>query len=96
MTAGPAGRVAAILRLLRPVVDELLVAVDDRAGDDVVSAAVDVADRVVRYPYAEPVDRPLAWLHDQCAGEWVLTIDDDEIPGARSWRRCRTWCATTT
>jgi hypothetical protein len=35
---------------------------------------------VIHYPYAEPVDRPLAWIHSECRGDWVLTVDDDEIP----------------
>src|SRR5438093_666212 len=50
-------------------------------ADDATEAALAaVADRVIRYPYAEPVDRPLAWIHSECRGDWVLTIDDDEIP----------------
>jgi hypothetical protein len=82
MTAGPAGRIAALLALYRPVAAELFVAVDDRAEPAVVAAALAAGARVVRYPYAEPVDRPLAWLHHECVGDWVLTIDDDEVPSA--------------
>jgi hypothetical protein len=80
MTRGPADRVAAMLGLFRGVADEIVVAVDDRAGEEVEAALASVADRLLRYPYEEPVDRPLAWIHAQCRGEWVLTIDDDEIP----------------
>ena len=80
MTRGPADRVAAMLALFRVVADEILVALDDRAEPDVEAALGAVADRVIRYPYAEPVDRPLAWIHSECRGDWVLTIDDDEIP----------------
>src|SRR5438034_7970423 len=80
MTRGPAARVATMLELLRPVVDEIVVAVDDRAEPAVVAALGSVADRLVGYPYAEPVDRPLPWLHRQCSGRWLLTVDDDEIP----------------
>jgi hypothetical protein len=80
MTRGPADRVAAMLALFRPVVDEIVVAVDDRAEREVEAALVSVADRLLRYPYDEPVDRPLAWIHARCTGEWVLTVDDDEIP----------------
>jgi hypothetical protein len=81
MTRGPGDRVAAMLALFRPVADEILVAVDDRAGPELDAALGGVADRLIRYPYAEPVDRPLAWIHAECRGEWVLTVDDDEIPG---------------
>jgi len=80
MTRGPADRVAAMLALLRGVADEIVVAVDDRAGEEVEAALAPVADRLLRYPYEEPVDRPLAWIHAQCTGEWVLTVDDDEVP----------------
>jgi hypothetical protein len=80
MTRGPADRVAAMLALFRLVADEIVVAIDDRAGREVDAALAGVADRLIRYPYAEPVDRPLAWIHAQCDGDWVLTIDDDEIP----------------
>ena len=83
MTAGPAARLAAILTLLRPVADEILIAVDDRAEPSVVSALGRVADRLILYPYAEPVDRPLPWLHTEAQGDWVLSLDDDEIPSAR-------------
>ena len=80
MTRGPAGRVAAILELVRPVADEIVVAVDERAEPDVVATLAQAADRLIGYPYAEPVDRPLPWLHRQCSGTWLLTVDDDELP----------------
>ena len=82
MTAGPAARVGALLALYAPVADDIFVAVDDRADPSVAAAALDAGARVVRYPYLEPVDRPLAWLHERCRGDWVLTIDDDEVPSA--------------
>jgi hypothetical protein len=79
MTAGPAARVGALLRLLRPAADELVVALDERAGNDV-AAAAGAADTVVRYRYREPVDRPLRWLFSLCTADWILNVDDDEIP----------------
>ena len=80
MTRGPGAQVAAMLALLRPVVDEIVVAIDDRCSEDLDAALAPVADKLLRYPYADPVDRPLPWLHAQCSGAWVLTIDDDEVP----------------
>jgi hypothetical protein len=80
MTGGPAARVAAVLSLVREVADEIVVALDDRAGEDVRDAMAAVADQILLYPYAEPVDRPVPWLHTQCRGDWVLNLDDDEIP----------------
>ena len=72
MTRGPGPRVAAILELLRPVADEIVVALDDRAETEVAAALAGVTDRLVAYPYAEPVDRPLPWLFRQCSGRWIL------------------------
>lgn len=80
MTAGPGARVAALLESLRPVADEILVAVDSRADASTRSDLAAVADRLVVYPYAEPVDRPLPWLFGQCRGAWAFSVDDDEIP----------------
>jgi hypothetical protein len=80
MTAGPGPRVAALLETLRPVADEIVVALDDRADPSVGADLAAVADRIVIYPYADPVDRPMPWLFQQCRGEWALVVDDDEIP----------------
>jgi len=80
MTAGPGPRVAALLGALRPVADEILVALDDRADSAARRDLATVADRIVLYPFAEPVDRPLPWLFGQCRCDWALALDDDEIP----------------
>jgi hypothetical protein len=80
MTAGPGARVTATLELLRPLAHEIIVAVDDRAPADVVEDVATVADRVVLYPFLDPVDRPLPWLFHECRSDWMLTLDDDEVP----------------
>jgi hypothetical protein len=82
LTGGTAlPRLAAILRLLRPVADEIVVGVDARARRSA-DLLGDVADRIVLFTHAEPSDRPIAWLIRQCAGDWVFNIDDDEVPSA--------------
>jgi hypothetical protein len=81
MTAGPGPRVASTLELLRPIAQEIIVALDDRAVADVYDDVAAVADRVIAYPFLEPVDRPLPWLFRECRCDWMLTLDDDEIPG---------------
>jgi hypothetical protein len=80
MTRGPGSRVAALLQTLRPFAEEVLVALDDRADPSVREDLAAVADRIVLFPFAEPVDRPLPWLFEQCRAEWALVLDDDEIP----------------
>src|SRR4051812_395897 len=82
MTAGPGPRVAALLEAFRPVADEIVVALDSRADDETEGALAAVSDRLVRYRYREPVDRPIRWLHSLCASDWNFNIDDDEVPSA--------------
>lgn len=79
MTADPPARVAAALVALRPVADEIVVAVDSRVEPDALGAYEGVADRVVRFDFRPPVDRPRAWLATQCAGDWMLSLDGDEV-----------------
>ncbi len=74
-------RLTAILRLLRPVADEIVVALDDRARESA-SMLAGVADRILLFSHAEPGDRPIVWLCSECRGDWIFNIDDDEIPSA--------------
>ena len=82
MTVDPPAQVAASLRLLRSVADEIIVAVDSRVNAAELVAYEGVADRVVRFHYRPPVDRPRRWLHSQCSGEWTMYLDGDEVPSA--------------
>jgi len=81
LTAGPAARVAALLALLRPVAGELVVGLDERAEPEVGRSLAAVADRVVRHRYLH-YNRSLTWLFSLCSGDWILAIDDDEVPSA--------------
>jgi hypothetical protein len=80
LSGGPPGRLGALLALLRPVVDEIVVGLDDRVDLDRFGAVPELCDVLVRYPYAEPVECPRAWLASQCRGDWIFSIDDDEVP----------------
>ena len=80
-TNGPAWLLERQLGLLRPIADEIVVAVDTRAGGRVVAAARKVADRVERRRWVDPLERSLAWLHSQCSADWILRVDTDEIAG---------------
>jgi len=82
MTADPPAQVAVALGALRPVADEIVVAADSRVDGGALRAYEDVADRVVRFEFRPPVDRPRAWLAAQCTGDWLLSIDGDEVPSA--------------
>lgn len=72
-------RLAGILSLLRPVVDEIVVALDDR-NESAAGVLAGVADRVVLFPHRAPGDRPVPWLFGLCRSDWIFNIDDDEVP----------------
>jgi hypothetical protein len=70
-----------VLELLRPLALQIVVALDDRAEADAPALAA-VADEVILFPHRDPGDSLVPWLHAQCAGEWILNVDDDEAPSA--------------
>jgi hypothetical protein len=82
LSGGPPRRLAALLELLRPVADELVVAVDDRVDPARLGPIGELADTLVRYPFADCLERAIGWLHSLCRGDAVFRIDDDEVPSA--------------
>jgi SAM-dependent methyltransferase len=81
MTAAEPARVRAFLEQWRPVVDEIVVAVDDRAHPQTTNECARFADRVYVVPApTSHMDSYLGWLHSRCSGEWILRADDDEVP----------------
>jgi len=78
-TNDPGPRIAAILAPFQAVADEILVVADSRVPESDLRDYESVADRLVLYEYIPPVERPLAWAHRLCAGNWVFRIDGDEI-----------------
>jgi hypothetical protein len=81
MSGGDPGRLAALLELCREAVDEIVVALDERVDPERAGRVVELADTVLRAPYAPPPERMLPWLYAQCRGDWILKLDDDEVPG---------------
>jgi hypothetical protein len=79
LTAGPGPRLATILEELRAVADEIIVAVDSRVDPSRLGHHARVADRIVRFEFAPPIERARPWLFGLCSGEWILEIDDDEV-----------------
>lgn len=77
----PLDRFVALVELLRPVVNEFIVVVDDRT-------AVEAADIMSSWRGVTLV--PFRWVDDfsaarnaalpHCQGDWVLHLDPDEIP----------------
>lgn len=79
MTSDPGARVAAIMRQLRAVATEIVVAVDSRLDPDRLGRYAEVADKLVRYEFVDSSLQAVPWLVRQCGGEWILLIDGDEV-----------------
>jgi hypothetical protein len=79
LTNAPGDRLESILEQLRPVADEVVVGADSRVGDERRREYASSADIVlpIDFVFAE---RHLAWLVEQCSSDWVLRVDDDEVP----------------
>jgi hypothetical protein len=76
------GAALAFLHAWRPHADELVVAVDERAHPDTAEACRAVADQLHVVPAVAHVERYLGWMLSRCSGEWILRMDDDELPSA--------------
>jgi hypothetical protein len=76
--------VAAILRLYRPVVDEIVVAVNGRFTQEELQPLIGLADRIMpcemRADFLQ--ERYRSWLYAECRGEFICTVDSDEVPSA--------------
>jgi hypothetical protein len=79
VTRGPPERVRALLGLLRPRADEIVLAVDQGGDRSTLDACADLADRRFLVEVGAP-DRVMGWLHRQCSADWILRLDDDEAP----------------
>ena len=80
MVSAPPARVAAMLAPLRGLRPEVVLVIDDRLDESFDSDFRRLGDRVFRAPYLGAVSRAFGWLRSQCTGEWVLRLDDDEVP----------------
>jgi len=80
MTGDQPDQVARCLTLLKPVVDQINVAVDSRVDERMLGSLLEVSDQLWRFDFRPPVDRPRAWLASRCTADWIFWIDGDEIP----------------
>jgi predicted O-methyltransferase YrrM len=63
--------------------DEIVVGVDRSSTDSTESICARYADKLFRLEPIGTSEVALAWLNDQCSGDWILRLDDDEQPSAR-------------
>ncbi len=73
---------AATLAPLRNLVDEVVLAVDDRVDPGWIEDYRGLADRVILLGFPGSFSRTFAWLREQCRGDWILHLEDDEAPSA--------------
>jgi hypothetical protein len=78
--SGPAGRVRALLERVRPHVDEIVLMVDRSGDTGALEACADLADQRLTFELRDSPARLIGWIQHQCAGDWILRIDDDEVP----------------
>jgi hypothetical protein len=81
-TRGHAERARALLELVRPRVDEIVLAVDRNGGEETLEACADLADRRLVYELERSPVWLAGWILHQCRGDWILRLDDDEVPSA--------------
>jgi hypothetical protein len=79
LTSDPGARVAAIMRQLRPIADEIVIAVDSRLDPVRLGRYAEVADRLLRYEFVDSSQQAIPWITTHCTGDWVLLIDGDEV-----------------
>src|SRR4051812_13963847 len=79
-TRGPAGRVRALLELVRPHVDEIVLAADRSGDPEVLTACADLADKRLRFDLRDSPAQLVGWIQHQCSADWILRLDDDEVP----------------
>lgn len=77
---------AAALELLRPVADEIVLAVDASVDPALMGEYVALCDRFYRVEYNQ-FERQLGWLLGLCEGDWILHLDGDEVPSEAFARR---------
>jgi hypothetical protein len=81
ITSGRPEQVRRLLEAWRPHVDEVLLALDERGPhEEIMRAAGGLADRVAILPAMPGMERYLGWAHRQCTSDWILRVDDDELP----------------
>jgi hypothetical protein len=71
-----------LLRVGMSFADEVVVAVDASSDDLTERVCHEYADKVFRVESPGYVERLLPWLNEQCEGDWILRLDDDELPSA--------------
>ncbi|MGA7705709.1 MAG: hypothetical protein WB998_12525 [Solirubrobacteraceae bacterium] len=79
LTNDPGARLGAIVRQLRSVADEIVIAVDSRRDPNRLGRYAQVADRLLRYEFVDSSEQAAPWIVSQCSGDWILKVDGDDV-----------------
>src|SRR6516165_11429836 len=74
--------------------DEVVVGVDASSSDTTEEICAHYADKLFRLEPIGTSERAIAWLNEQCTGDWILRLDDDELPSIGLVRVLRVCWAT--
>ena len=82
VTKNSAGRIERLLQAARMLADELVVAVDRSSTDATEAVCAGYADKLFRIDPVGSAQWVMAWMNERCTGDWILRLDDDELPSA--------------
>ena len=76
----PLDRMAALIDAVRPVIDEVVVVVDDRTGVADCDAMAAMGCRLVPFTWCDDFSAGRNAALPHCSGDWILHLDPDEMP----------------
>lgn len=80
MTVNSAAYIEDLLIAGRSLADEIVVAVDGFSTDSTEGICARYADKVFRLEPLGDFSKVIVWLTEQCTGDWILRLDQDELP----------------
>jgi glycosyltransferase involved in cell wall biosynthesis/predicted O-methyltransferase YrrM len=75
-----AGYIENLLRAVREFADEVVIGVDSSSSDATEQICSRYADKLFRLEPIGSSERAIAWINEQCTGDWIFRLDDDEMP----------------
>ena len=83
VTLNSATYIEKLLQAGRSFADEIVVAVDSSSSDSTEEICRKYADKLFRVETGGFFSNVLPWLEKQCSGDWILYLDQDELPSAQ-------------
>jgi len=75
-----AAYIETLLQAAKQFADELVIGVDSSSTDSTERICRLYADKLFRLEPIGTSERALAWLNEQCTGDWIFRLDHDELP----------------